>query len=228
MVATRARLPVGPPDRPVGPGNDRTRRRTQAERSATTRAALLDATLDCLAELGYAATTTNEIVGRAGLSRGAQVHHFPTKVELVGAAIERLFERSDLGFRSAFAALSPDDRTFDTAIDLLWSLFRGPTFVIWLELVVAARTDPELQAEVRSVTARFRDTVAGTFAELFPEAAQDPFTGLSVSFVFTALEGLALERTLGPDDPRAAEIVDLLQQLARFALPNLSSLQERP
>jgi len=68
-------------------------RRTQAERTASTRARLLDATLECLCDLGYARTTTPEIARRAGLSRGAQLHHFPTKAELVTGAIEHLFAR---------------------------------------------------------------------------------------------------------------------------------------
>src|SRR5205823_12845827 len=80
-------------------------RRAQAERRAETRGRLLDATLECLAELGYAGTTATEVVRRAGLSRGAQVHHFPTKAELVVAAVEHLFQRRHEEFRQAFADL---------------------------------------------------------------------------------------------------------------------------
>src|SRR5437762_1035398 len=68
-------------------------RRTQEERSATTRALLLDATLECLIDAGYAATTTTMIAERAGVSRGAQLHHFPTKSELVIVAVDRLSHR---------------------------------------------------------------------------------------------------------------------------------------
>src|SRR4030081_3192822 len=57
------------------------RHRTQAERSEHTRELLLDATIDCLVEVGYARTTVHEICLRAGLSRGAQQHHFTTKAE---------------------------------------------------------------------------------------------------------------------------------------------------
>src|SRR5882672_9007518 len=81
------------------------RRRTQEERSATTRALLLDATLECLTELGYARTTTTEIAERGGVSRGAQLHHFPTKAELVTEAVEHLFERRNEESREPFARL---------------------------------------------------------------------------------------------------------------------------
>src|SRR6266508_1349164 len=69
------------------------RHRTQAERSEHTRELLLDATIECLVELGYARTTVHEICLRAGLSRGAQQHHFTTKAELMAGALEHLFAR---------------------------------------------------------------------------------------------------------------------------------------
>ena len=50
-------------------------RRTQAERTATTRAALLAATVDVLVERGYRATTTQDVARRAGVSYGALLHH---------------------------------------------------------------------------------------------------------------------------------------------------------
>src|SRR5215470_16496508 len=67
------------------------RRRTQAERSAATQARLLDAALQCLVELGYAGTTTTVVAERAGVSRGAQLHHFPTRAALVAAAVEQRY-----------------------------------------------------------------------------------------------------------------------------------------
>ena len=83
-------------------------RRTQDERSAHTRGLLLDATIDCLHERGYANTTTTVIAERAGVSRGAQLHHFPTKRELVTSAVEHLCFKRLEDFRASFAALPPD------------------------------------------------------------------------------------------------------------------------
>src|SRR5437764_15212783 len=116
-------------------------RRTQAERRAETRGRLLDATLECLAELGYAGTTTTEVVRRAGLSRGAQVHHFPTKAELVVAAVEHLFHRRHEEFRQAFAERV---RSLDAALELLWVMFQGPTIEAWLEYAEAERSAQEV------------------------------------------------------------------------------------
>jgi AcrR family transcriptional regulator len=191
-------------------------RRTQEQRSAATRARLLDATIDCLSALGYARTTTSEIALRAGVSRGAQLHHFPTKAELVTTAVERLFERRTEEFREAFATLPAGvDRTA-AAIDLLWSMVRGPTFHAWLELVVAARTDPELRATVAAIGKRFADSVERVHHELFP-AVSTPYFELAPAFTFGLLQGLALDRIAGADETRTAMVLGLLKALAAMA-----------
>src|SRR5262245_8806139 len=92
---------------------ERRSRRTQAERRAHTHGALLDATIACLVERGYSRTSTNDIIRVAGVSRGALLHHFASKAELLGAAVELLFERCELGFREAFAALPVEERTLE-------------------------------------------------------------------------------------------------------------------
>lgn len=188
----------------------RRRHRTQAERSAETQAALLDATIDSLVEVGYARTSTTEIVRRAGVSRGAQVHHYPTKRDLVVAAVERLFSQQEQAFAERFAALPADERTLPRTIDLLWSLFTGPAFPAVLELVVASRTDPELQVVVQAVGARFERSVADLFAELFPDLAGAPER--LVDFAFAALQGAAVSAYSGFG--RSDEVVGLLRDLA--------------
>jgi AcrR family transcriptional regulator len=195
-------------------------RRTQAERSAATRARLLDATIECLHDLGYARTTTPEIARRARLSRGAQLHHFPTKAELVTSAIERLFERRHAEFLAAFAARPPESDPVAAAIDILWSMVSGPTFYVWLELAVAARTDPELKAPVTVLTARLTAMVERTFRQIFPApTAPNPFYDTAPRFAFALLDGLALER-IHASDPRAHEpVLRALKALARLVMP---------
>src|SRR5438270_12370952 len=117
-----------------------TSRRTQAERRAETRGRLLDATLECLADLGYGATTTTEVVRRAGLSRGAQVHHFPTKAELVVAAGEHPFLRRHEDFRAPVSDVPPGARSLDAALALPWELPQGPAPAARPDRVVPGRT----------------------------------------------------------------------------------------
>lgn len=198
-------------------------RRVQ-ERGLATRAALLDAALECLVEQGYAATTTIEVARRAGVSRGAQLHHFPTKARLLTAAVEHLFERRNAEFRKAFADAEPGADRLDTAIDLLWSMFRGPTFVAWLELWVAARHDADLRAAVLEVDRRFGHDSHATFTELFPPGEGDDPMGHEVAhgFAFALMDGLALRALVPHDhdhDAPPERIVDALKSIARLFVP---------
>jgi AcrR family transcriptional regulator len=195
-------------------------RRTQAERTAATRARLLDATLECLCDLGYARTTTPEIARRAGLSRGAQLHHFPTKAELVASAVAHLLERRHREFRAAFARVPAGADRYAAAIDILWSMVSGPSFHAWLELAVAARADPELQAAVRDLTERLSALVADTFRDIFgPGRPDDPFFAVAPHFAFALLDGLALQRIAGVDRAQLARVVDALKALAGLVMP---------
>lgn len=147
------------------------RRRTQEERSAATRALLLDATIDCLVERGYARTTTAEIVKRAGVSRGAQVHHFPTKGDLVAQAIVHLSRKRREELRRELAASTPNGDRVSLAVDLLAKSFSGPLFFAAMELVVAARTDAELRPGVRAVEEDAEEGIRELCREVFgPEA----------------------------------------------------------
>jgi AcrR family transcriptional regulator len=192
------------------------RRRKLQERSIATRTALLDAALDSLVELGYAATTTLETARRAGVSRGAQQHHFPSRTELLTAAVERLLERRLAEFRHAFAALDPTRDPLDSVIDLLWQMFQGPAFVAWLELWVAARTDPTLAAAVVAMDRRFDEESRAAFLELVPAAASDEvLADIGRDFAFALMNGIALVG-LNPHGARPArDHLDVLKALAR-------------
>jgi AcrR family transcriptional regulator len=195
-------------------------RRSQEERTASTRAKLLDATIDCLFEVGFAHTTTTEVARRAGVSRGAQLHHFPTKTELVITAVDHLINRRRDEFVERFAALPAGLQHTDAAIDMLWDILSGPTFFAWLELMVAARTDDELRPVVAALSARFAETVQRTFLEIFPRP-QDAgaLYDTAPHFVFAVLQGLALEINVLRDKEQVDEVLAVLKRVARSAIP---------
>jgi len=188
-------------------------RRTQDERSAAMRARLLEATVESLATKGYAATTTTEVVRRAGVSRGAQVHHFPTKQDLVLEAIAYIRERRHEEFRVAFSSLDPAERSLAGALDLLWEMYRSPTYAAWLELAVAARSDPPLHAALLAMERRFAADVEELFTEIFPGATDSTFARLAVEFAFALLDGLALQHHVGVGAD-AEELLGMLKFLA--------------
>src|SRR4051795_6382285 len=96
-------------------------RRTQSERRAETRGRLLDATIESLIEVGYAGTTIRRVTELAGVSQGAQSHHFPHRVDLVTSAFERLAEERIERYRQRAREL-PADRgeRLRALLDLLW------------------------------------------------------------------------------------------------------------
>ena len=192
------------------------------ERSVATRQALLDAALECVVDCGYSRTTTIETARRAGVSRGAQLHHFPTKAALLTAAVEHLLARRIAEFRTAFADTEPGTLDVGSAIDLLWSMFDGPTFVAWAELWVGARTDPELAEAVVDMDRRFSIASAGLYRELFPTEPPESHSvrPLGEDFAFALMEGLALVRMVPHSHSRpAVEYLDALKSIAQRMTP---------
>lgn len=167
-------------------------RRTQEERRAATRAALLDATIECLVDYGYAGVTTTRVVERAGVSRGAQVHHFPTKAMLVSEAVTHLIERVYTDIAAQLSNAPTGARRFDLVLDLAWSIHTGPLFKAGLELWVAARTDDELRAHVVEVQEQVIGSVQGAVSEFLPEHARRAEFRGAVDTALATIRGLAM------------------------------------
>lgn len=176
-------------------------RRTQEDRSAATQAALLQATVDCLVEYGYAGTTTRLVADRAEVSRGAQTHHYPTKRDLVVAAVEHLFATRSREFAATFEGVPAEQRTLERAIDALWSIVSGPSYAAILEVVVAARTDDELRAVVHGVASALEQSVAELLMWFSPEIHDIGQARRVVDLAFTLVQGAAVSRLGGFGDP---------------------------
>lgn len=130
-------------------------RRTQAERRDATIGALLEATIASLAERGYAATSTAAICARAGVSQGALFRHFKTRQDLFVAAAARAAELNVEQARSAFAGDVRDVAGVTATLGELRAVVLSPTNQTWRELLVAARSDPELRAALRPARLEF-------------------------------------------------------------------------
>lgn len=194
--------------------------RTKAERSAATRARLLDATIDCLVELGWSGTSTTEVVRRAGVSRGAQVHHYPSKEDLVVAAVEHLCSRRMDEYRAALERLPAHERTPGASVDLLWTVWSGPTLEAWLELVVACRTQPALLERFIEFERRFFDAAVALFRETQPEMATDAeFARLALRFTFCLLDGLAVARLAGIERQELDAVIEGFKVLTTIVTP---------
>jgi AcrR family transcriptional regulator len=193
-------------------------RRTQEERSSATRARILEATLECLAELGYADTTTIAVAERAGVSRGAQLHHFPTRAALISAAVQFLFARLTDSYESAFAHVAPGAERVGAAVDLLWEIFQDARLTAVLELYVAARTDEELRRELVPIAERHHENVLRTARGYFPDAAANPAFAALLDVVLDALQGLAVRRLITSDPITLGASIALVKEIARRAI----------
>lgn len=186
-------------------------RRTQAQRREGTRRCLLDATLDCLVEYGWSGATTTVIADSAGVSRGAQLHHFPTRADLVAAAIEHLFDRMRREYREAFSRADGTDAA--AAVDLLWSMFERPHFAAVLELYVAARTDAELRRKLVPVAQAHQEHVYHLAAEFFPQVPAETL-GDALRTILDAMQGMAVAAFMPSS---AADRDSRLEALRRLA-----------
>ena len=176
-------------------------RLTQDEKTAETRRRLLDAAIGCLVERGYANTTTSEIAERAGLSRGAQLYHFPKKEELLTSAVEHMCELMYGEIKERVSRLTNVDDRRAMAIDLLWEISRGRLMTAWTEIIVASRTDSYLRETVSAATDRSAEFLGQSFKELFPppEGAADYYDVIP-QMVIMLLSGMALQdHTLNPE-----------------------------
>ena len=178
------------------------KRRTQAERRAATQEALLDATIDCLVEDGYAKTTTTRIVERAGVSRGAQVHHFPTKAELVAEAVRHLARRRATELAEEVSALEDAPARLEAVLDLMWRTHVGQLFTASIELFVAARTDADLRERMVEVERDTTKLIYSLAQGLFPERARDRQFRAALDTALAAIRGLAVLNFIEPVDER--------------------------
>jgi AcrR family transcriptional regulator len=168
------------------------RRRTQAERRAVTRTALLNSTVDCLAVHGYTRITGAQIAARAGVTRGAQAHYFATKAELVVAALEHAAERITEEFRADPPHRETEAETVMALLDRLWALRGSTAFVAITELWLAGRTDPELRAHVVRLNQRLTGAAGEILAELLPDFLARPDGQAVMTTALAAVRGVLL------------------------------------
>ncbi len=172
------------------------------------RARLLEATVDCLVERGFSGTSTTLVSERAGVSRGAQLHHFPTKNALVLAAVQHLTEVRGSELAAAAERLPRGARRTRAVLKMLADHFTSPVFVAALELWVAARTDPDLLAEVAPLEQRIGRETHRLTVELLGADESEPGVRELVQATLDLVRGLGLANTISDDARRRARILD--------------------
>lgn len=175
------------------------RRRTQAQRTAHTRAALIEATIVTIRDHGYRATTNRSVAERAGVSLGAMSHHFTSRHDLIATTLDDVGQRvaTSLGARAATVTTTDSART-GHALDLLWELFSGDLFVVWLKVWLAASEDPQLYAALAPIEQRLSNAIATAVVQLTPPQLDPKLWRRRIGVAIDTMRGLALTERFEP------------------------------
>ncbi len=193
---------------PEGPG-------WRQRKSAQTRIGILEAAIDCLATHGYARTTTQLIAETAQISRGAMLHHYPTKGALIEAIIAYCVYRRMRMLADGVSNISEMQRVQEFAgLEILWNSFFTREHRAYLELSIASRTDVEVRESFTPQARRLHRVWRDHGIKVFPEWAKDPARLARASDLAEAvLEGLALNREAWESPERIARVRAFLRQM---------------
>lgn len=184
-------------------------REPQQDRSRATRSRLLEAAVACLAEVGWSGSTVAVVAERAGVSRGAAQHHFPTREALFVAAVEHVAEQRSAEIRQQMEASDPaaGSRTTAEVVELVVDLYTGPMFRAALALWVASAAEPELRDQVVPLEARIGRQVHRLAVDLLGVDESVPGARETIQATLDLARGLGLANLLTDDSARRRGIV---------------------
>ncbi|MBY4129331.1 TetR/AcrR family transcriptional regulator [Rhodococcus fascians] len=182
-------------------------REPKQDRSRVTRQRLLEATIDSLAEQGWVATTVGVVAERAGVSRGATQHHFPTREDLITGALEYMFDTRMDDARREAQDIPPGPGRTALVVERLVEYYTGPMFKAALQVWTAASADPELRDRIVPLEERFGRRAHQMAVENLGVDDNDPVTHRLVQATLDLARGLGLADVLTDDARRRAEVV---------------------
>ncbi|TWV40839.1 TetR/AcrR family transcriptional regulator [Streptomyces misionensis] len=186
------------------------------DRSRVTRQRLLEAAVACLAEHGWAGSTVAVVAERAGVSRGAAQHHFPTREDLFTAAVEYVAEERSSALRALFPKGAAGDRR--AVVTALVDLYTGPLFRAALQLWVAASNEDQLRGRVTELEARVGRETHRIAVDLLGADESRPGARETVQGLLDMARGLGLANVLTDDTARRERVVAQWAELVDGAL----------
>ncbi len=190
------------------------------DRSRVTRERILASAIECLAELGWQATTTTVVARRIGISRGALQHHFPTREDLFLTALDVMFEQIPMADLGAAGVPADDDERFEYLVEQVIGYYAGDVFKAALQMWTAAAGEPTLAERIRPLEAKFARGVFEQAVELLDADISDERTRRLIQTTLDLARGLGLADVLTDDSARRARI-------AKFWAGELRSIKRR-
>jgi AcrR family transcriptional regulator len=183
-------------------------REPQQDRGWATRSRLLESAVTCLAELGWSGATVSVVAARAGVSRGATQHYFPTREDLFTAALEHMAEvrLAEILREAARLPAGGEHRTREV-VGLLVGLYTGPLFRAALGVWAAAAASDALRELVLPLEARLGGEAHKAAIGLLGADESRPGVHEAVQATLDLARGLGLADTLADDSRRRDRIV---------------------
>lgn len=187
----------------------------QAEKSAITRTAILDAAVECLVERGYSRTTTAMIAEYAGVSRGAMMHHFPSRIAVIRAVVDHLHEQRLREYRELMEGIDTPEtvltrEAIKKSVESAWRYVNLPSFVAYQELLAASRTDPELNDVLERTEKDVELLFLRTVRQVFPHWESLGVLELANDLVQFTMRGMALSHMATRKQKRAKRMIELI------------------
>jgi AcrR family transcriptional regulator len=186
---------------------DLTARQPQQDRSRATRARLLEAAVACLAEVGWSGSTVGEVAERAGVSRGAAQHHFPTREALFVAAVEHVSRERSQAIRQRLDTVGARPLSTAEVVATVVDLYTGTLFRAALALWVASAAEPELRDQVVPLEARIGREVHRLTVDLLAADESVPGVRETIQATLDLARGLGLANLLTDDAARRGRII---------------------
>ncbi len=196
---------------PAPPAAGRSRRR-QEDRSRDMRHRLMNATLQCLAEVGYAGLSISQVAKAAQVSRGAILHHYATKFDLAAAAMHHFFETRFQRLHHLLSSNAAPGLSIDARLDAFRKEI-GELFPLNLEIINALRTNPDLRDAVLSPRRpRYAEQLSG-YKAMFPQIRSEQDREIFISLLVAFLRGLCIETMMR--DRRHPDVSDRMFEMFR-------------
>lgn len=182
------------------------------------RAQVLDATVDCLSRMPYSEVSTSVIADHAGVSRGGMQYYFPTRVDLLQATVAHLHQLRLNLFRNDLLSIPPEVDPIGHVVESHWKHLNEREFKAYQELVLAARSEPDLSALLGSSYGAFLEEWHAIARELLDWHAEDPDAGRKGNIAHYLLEGMAYGQLAGQLQPlEIQDILDFTKQVLSSA-----------
>ena len=195
----------------------------QAEKSQMTRAAILEGTVHCLVEIGYAQTTTEKIANRAGVSRGAMTHHFKSRAMVFNAVAKYIIEKRAEEYERLIGGITVAPGTLPTEVHMRETIrichryYASATFVALHELLRGARTDKDLKRALTALEKSLDQKISDAMLKRFPYLAMVEQTReMLMDLIMSSMQGVAVD--MAPHLKKGKRLERRLDLLASIAM----------